>query len=162
MNQLGTKSDTEEFSRSASPRPSSLSTSSAHPAAGLPDLRSRPYRERRQVLLDVVAAVDPPIEPVWSTTDPEEALLWFAALEGTGVEGLVAKPLLSVYTPGKRVWCVNCTFSGSLARAIPSPKERYARPPPRRGRGASDGPPCRLRCRAGDQVPRIRRSRRLR
>jgi hypothetical protein len=132
----------------------------AHPAAGLPDLRPRPYVERRRVLLDVLADVGPPIVPVWSTTDLDEALLWYETLEGTGVEGIVAKPLRSAYKAG-RVWCVDCTFSGSLARAIPSLNERYARPPPRRDRGASDRPPCRLRCRAGDQVPRVRRPRRL-
>jgi hypothetical protein len=72
----------------------------AHPAAGFPDLRPRPYVERRQVLLDVLADVGPPIVPVWSTTDLEEALLWFKTLEGTGVEGIVAKPLRSAYKAG--------------------------------------------------------------
>ncbi|MGW1594934.1 ATP-dependent DNA ligase [Streptomyces sp. NPDC002343] len=75
----------------------------AHPAAGFPDFRPRPYVERRQVLLDVLADVGPPIVPVWSTTDLEEALLWFETLEGTGVEGIVAKPLRSAYKAG-RVW----------------------------------------------------------
>ncbi|MFI1360228.1 hypothetical protein ACH4TV_42590 [Streptomyces sp. NPDC020898] len=37
----------------------------AHPAAGLPDLRPRPYVGHRQVLLDVLANVGPPIVPVW-------------------------------------------------------------------------------------------------
>jgi hypothetical protein len=32
---------------------------------------------------------------VSSTTDLEEALLWFETLEGTGVEVIVAKPLKS-------------------------------------------------------------------
>ncbi|MFD8933210.1 ATP-dependent DNA ligase [Streptomyces mirabilis] len=75
----------------------------AHPAAGFPDLRPRPYVERRQVLLDVLADTGPPIVPVWSTTDLDEALLWYEALEGTGVEGIVAKPLRSPYKAG-RVW----------------------------------------------------------
>ncbi|MFF2167229.1 hypothetical protein ACFVWP_42135 [Streptomyces sp. NPDC058175] len=70
----------------------------AHPAAGFPDLRPRPYVERRQVLLDVLANTGPPIEPVWSTTDLDKALLWYEALEGTGVEGIVAKPLRGAYT----------------------------------------------------------------
>jgi ATP-dependent DNA ligase len=74
-----------------------------HPAAGLPDLRPRPYTERRQVFLDVLADVGPPIVPVWSTTDLDEALLWFETLEGRGVEGIVAKPLRSAYKAG-RVW----------------------------------------------------------
>ncbi|WP_233436211.1 RNA ligase family protein [Streptomyces anulatus] len=75
----------------------------AHSAAGLPDLRPRPYVERRQVLPDVVANVGPPIAPVCSTTDPDEALLWYETLEGTGVEGIAAKPLQSSYKAG-RVW----------------------------------------------------------
>lgn len=87
----------------------------AHPAAGFPDLRPRPYVERRQVLLDVLADVGPPIVPVWSTTDLDEALLWYETLGGTGVEGLVAKPLWSAYKAG-RVWakvrngrnCISC------------------------------------------------------
>ncbi|MER5227925.1 DNA ligase [Streptomyces flaveus] len=75
----------------------------AYPAAGHPDLRPRPYTERRQVLLDVLADVGPPIVPVWSTTDLDEALLWCETLEGTGIEGIVAKPLRSAYKAG-RVW----------------------------------------------------------
>ena len=59
--------------------------------------------ERRQVLLDVLTDVGPPIVPVWSTTDRDEALLWYETLEGTGVEGIVAKPLRSAYKAG-RVW----------------------------------------------------------
>lgn len=69
----------------------------AHPAAGSCDLRPRPYVERSQVLLDVLADAGPPIVPVWSTTDLDEALLWFEMPEGTGVEGIVAKPLKSAY-----------------------------------------------------------------
>ncbi|MFJ4536673.1 hypothetical protein ACIP39_12005 [Streptomyces tibetensis] len=55
----------------------------AHPAAGFLDLAAS-YVELRQVLLDVLADVGPPIVPVWSTTGLEEALLWFEPLEGTG------------------------------------------------------------------------------
>ncbi|MFC9429625.1 hypothetical protein ACFTZC_28755, partial [Streptomyces sp. NPDC056987] len=86
----------------------------AHPEAG--DLRPRPYTERRQVLLGVLAGIGPPIEPVWSTTDRGEAVLWYETLEGTGVEGLVAKPLRSVYKAG-RSWCVNCTNRSGSERA---------------------------------------------
>ncbi|MFI1488847.1 hypothetical protein [Streptomyces sp. NPDC020747] len=82
----------------------------AHSAGGFPDLRPRPYTERRQVLLDVLAGLGPTIVAVWSTTDLAEALLWYESLEGTGVEGIVAKPLRSAYRAG-RVWCVDCTIS---------------------------------------------------
>ncbi|MFJ4633799.1 hypothetical protein [Streptomyces sp. NPDC088847] len=37
------------------------------------DLRPRPYTERRQALLDVLEGIGPPLEPVWSTTDRDEA-----------------------------------------------------------------------------------------
>jgi ATP-dependent DNA ligase len=58
--------------------------------------------ERRQVLLDVLADTGPPIVPVWPTTDPDEALLWYEALEGTGAEGIVAKPLRGEVRPGSQ------------------------------------------------------------
>lgn len=51
----------------------------------------------------MLADVGPPIVPVWSTTDLDEALLWNETLEGTGVEGIVAKPLESAYK-ASRVW----------------------------------------------------------
>lgn len=51
----------------------------------------------------MLADVGPPIVPVWSTTDRDGALLWYEALEGTGAEGIVAKPLRSAYRAG-RVW----------------------------------------------------------
>ncbi|MDH6222077.1 hypothetical protein [Streptomyces pseudovenezuelae] len=94
----------------------------AYPAGGLPDLRPRPYSERRQVLLDVLAGIGPPIQPVWSTTDRSEALLWYEALRGTGVEGIVAKPLRSSYAPG-RIWSkirnrMNCIERNTLQLAV--------------------------------------------
>ncbi|MGW3209135.1 hypothetical protein [Streptomyces sp. NPDC001135] len=51
----------------------------------------------------MLADVGLPIVPVWSTTDLDEALLWYETLEGMGVEGIVAKPLRSAYKAG-RVW----------------------------------------------------------
>ncbi|NEB03736.1 hypothetical protein G3I78_32475 [Streptomyces sp. SID13726] len=52
----------------------------AHPAAGFPDLRPHPYSERRQVLLDVLADVGPPIEPVALSTrsDSTSTPIWEA------------------------------------------------------------------------------------
>ncbi|MFC7912098.1 DNA ligase-like domain-containing protein [Streptomyces nigra] len=66
----------------------------AHPAAGFPDLRPRPYSERRQVLLDVLADVGPPIEPVWSTTDRDEALLWSRSVRGRAWRASCSQTLL--------------------------------------------------------------------
>ncbi|MFC9425754.1 hypothetical protein [Streptomyces sp. NPDC056987] len=71
---------------------------------GLPDPRPRPYSERRQVLMEVLANVGPPIEPVWSTTDRDEALLRYENLEGTDVEGIVFNRLDQRYVPNARGW----------------------------------------------------------
>lgn len=43
------------------------------------DLRPRPYSERRAALLDVLAGMGPPIEPVPATVDPETARGWWQA-----------------------------------------------------------------------------------
>ncbi|WP_055489053.1 hypothetical protein [Streptomyces sp. TP-A0356] len=34
----------------------------------------------------MLADVGPPIVPVWSTTDLDEALLWYTGVEGTGAD----------------------------------------------------------------------------
>ncbi|MFJ5842909.1 hypothetical protein ACIQGO_40395 [Streptomyces shenzhenensis] len=75
----------------------------AHPAAGFCGLRPRPYMERRRVLVDVLVDVGAPIGPVRSATDLNEALLWYTALKETGVEEIVAKPLMSACKAG-RIW----------------------------------------------------------
>lgn len=73
----------------------------AHPDHG--DVRARPYSERRQLLLDVLADVPPPIQPVPATDDPEVALVWYETLHEQGVEGIVAKRAGSPYRAG-RIW----------------------------------------------------------
>lgn len=108
----------------------------------------RPYVERRQVLLDVLADAGPSIVPVWSTTDLDEALLWYAALEGTGVEGIVAKPLRGAYKAG-RVWAkirhadtVDAAVVGFTGSAR-HPKALTVRLPDGRGRCPNGRPrPC--------------------
>jgi ATP-dependent DNA ligase len=70
------------------------------------DLRGRPLRERRQYLEDLMAAARPPLQLVPATTDREVALAWardYAAAR-VGIEGLVLKPLDSLYVPGRRGW----------------------------------------------------------
>jgi len=66
------------------------------------DLRRRPYRERREQLLDLLdnAPRSTPIQAVPMTTDPDEALAWAGAF-GAGIEGIVSKPLDGTYRAGR-------------------------------------------------------------
>ncbi|MEU0940929.1 ATP-dependent DNA ligase [Embleya sp. NPDC005971] len=64
------------------------------------DLRRRPYRERRERLLDLLQNAPALIQPVPMTTDPTEALAWVGAFGG-GIEGCVSKPLDSPYRAGR-------------------------------------------------------------
>ncbi|MEU9781450.1 DNA ligase [Streptomyces phaeochromogenes] len=98
-------------SRAASTPARARQLAEAHPAAYIVwdvlalggDVRARPYDERRTLLLDVLRDIGPPIQPVWATDDPKEAMLWYAALRERGVEGLVAKRSGSAYRAG-RIW----------------------------------------------------------
>lgn len=65
--------------------------------AELGDVRSRPYVERRALLLDVLEDVGPPLQVVPATDDRGTALVWCEALRAQGVEGLVAKHATSTY-----------------------------------------------------------------
>ncbi|WP_308293554.1 DNA ligase [Streptomyces sp. RM72] len=71
--------------------------------AELGDVRSRPYLERRALLLDVLEDVGPPLQVVPTTDDRDTALLWYEALRAQGVEGLVAKHGTSTYRAA-RIW----------------------------------------------------------
>ncbi|MEV7897407.1 ATP-dependent DNA ligase [Streptomyces cyaneofuscatus] len=78
----------------------------AHPDHGGDVLAARPYTERRAVLVDVLADVGPPLQPVLATSDRDIALQWYETLQPQGVEGIVAKPGGSAYPFGGRtVWC---------------------------------------------------------
>ncbi|MER6616297.1 DNA ligase [Streptomyces xantholiticus] len=72
-----------------------------HPDLG--NVRSRPYTQRRQLLLEVLADIGPPIQPVPATDDYDTAMLWYEKLQTQGIEGIVAKRATSVYRPG-RIW----------------------------------------------------------
>ncbi|MEU8772030.1 hypothetical protein AB0C94_34450 [Streptomyces griseus] len=77
----------------------------AHPDHGADALAARPYTERRTVLVDVLAAIGPPLQPVLATADRGTALHWYETLQPQGVEGIVAKPVGSPYPFGARtVW----------------------------------------------------------
>ncbi|MGW8688106.1 ATP-dependent DNA ligase [Streptomyces sp. NPDC055817] len=71
----------------------------AHPELG--DVRSRPYTERRALLLDLLHDVPPPIQAVPATDDPEVAQLWYDTLQGQGIEGVVCKRATSPYRAGR-------------------------------------------------------------
>lgn len=74
-----------------------------HPEHG--DTRSLPYLERRQLLLDLLAAygIGPPVQPVPATDDVATAKIWFEVLQAQGIEGIVCKRASSTYRAG-RVW----------------------------------------------------------
>ncbi|WP_399553866.1 DNA ligase (plasmid) [Streptomyces anulatus] len=73
-----------------------------HPVEG--DVRGRPYTERRALLVDLLAAVGPPIQAVPTTDDYEVARAWYESLTAQGVEGLVAKRGSAGYPSGRRGW----------------------------------------------------------
>ncbi|MFE3906128.1 hypothetical protein ACFXPY_39245 [Streptomyces sp. NPDC059153] len=75
-----------------------------HPDPAIGDLRSRPYTQRRAYLLELLADVGPPIQPVPATDDPDVALAWHEALQSDGIEGIVAKRAGASYPSGRRGW----------------------------------------------------------
>jgi ATP-dependent DNA ligase len=62
----------------------------------------RPLAERRGALEHALAGAAPPIHLTPATRDHATAVSWFGQFEGAGLDGVVAKPLLSVYEPGVR------------------------------------------------------------
>ncbi len=67
-------------------------------------LLDRPFRDRRAMLETALAHLvdSDPIHLTRLTTDPDRAARWFEDFEGAGLDGVVAKGLDSLYTPGKR------------------------------------------------------------
>lgn len=66
-------------------------------------LLDAPFGERRAALESLFDGVRPPLHLTRTTTDAALAERWLAEFEGAGLDGVVAKPLASPYTPGKRV-----------------------------------------------------------
>jgi ATP-dependent DNA ligase len=66
------------------------------------DVRSAPQRERRASLEALLADVDPPIHLTPMTRDRAVAVRWLDQFEGAGLDGVIAKPDMGVYQPGKR------------------------------------------------------------
>lgn len=71
-------------------------------ALGSEVLLDRPLRRRRELLLEALGNVEPPVWLTPTTTDRDAALAWFEQLEGAGLDGLIAKELDSPYQPGVR------------------------------------------------------------
>jgi ATP-dependent DNA ligase len=72
-------------------------------ALGDDDLMGRPFRERRERLVEALAKADAPVHVTRATADMGLARTWFETFEGAGLDGVVAKPLDGPYLPDKRV-----------------------------------------------------------
>ena len=71
-------------------------------AAGRRDLRAAPQHERRQRLEQLLADASPPLHLTPMTRDADVAARWLREFEGAGLDGVIAKPELAAYQPGKR------------------------------------------------------------
>ena len=71
-------------------------------AAGGKDVRHTPQVERRVLLETLLAKAMPPVHVTPVTRDRALAVEWLARFEGAGLDGVIAKPELAVYQPGKR------------------------------------------------------------
>jgi ATP-dependent DNA ligase len=67
------------------------------------DYSNRPFAERRTALEAFVADIGDPIHLSQTTEDVGVARRWLTEFEGAGLDGVVAKPLLAPYAPGKRL-----------------------------------------------------------
>jgi len=66
------------------------------------DLMARPQQERRGALERLLRDVAPPVYLTPATRDRAVAEQWLQEFEGAGLDGVIAKPLGTVYQPGKR------------------------------------------------------------
>jgi ATP-dependent DNA ligase len=66
------------------------------------DLRQVPQHERRAALERLLADARPPVHLTPMTRDPELASEWLTRFEGAGLDGVIVKPLDTLYEPGKR------------------------------------------------------------
>ena len=72
-------------------------------ALGADDLRARPFAERRVLLEQALAGVEPPLHLTPATRDREVAREWFERFEGAGLDGVVAKAVDLPYRENERV-----------------------------------------------------------
>ncbi|MFJ6316122.1 DNA ligase [Streptomyces californicus] len=73
-----------------------------HPTRG--QTTALPYTERRQLLLDLLHGIPPPIQAVPATDDRAVAVAWYEGLQDQGIEGIVAKKGTAAYPLGRRAW----------------------------------------------------------
>ena len=66
------------------------------------DVRETPLADRRVLLERSLADVKPPIHLTPMTRDAAMATEWLSRFEGAGLDGVIAKPELGIYEPGKR------------------------------------------------------------
>ena len=71
-------------------------------AVGGRDVRGTAQGERRVLLEDLLAGVEPPLHLTPMTRDRAVATEWLSRFEGAGLDGVVAKPEHGSYDPGKR------------------------------------------------------------
>lgn len=67
------------------------------------DLRPLPLQARRDTLAELLADAEPPLHLTPASTDPATARDWFERFEGSGFDGVMAKPLDGPYVEDKRV-----------------------------------------------------------
>jgi ATP-dependent DNA ligase len=72
-------------------------------ARGGTSLIESSFDERRDSLVDLLGEMVEPIHVSQLTRDADTAQRWLVEFEGAGLDGVVAKPLLAPYAPGKRV-----------------------------------------------------------
>jgi len=72
-------------------------------AVGDDSLLAAPFRERRARLEQVLRDARAPLHLSRQTFDMDTAERWLEEFEGAGLDGVVAKPLEAVYSPGKRI-----------------------------------------------------------
>jgi ATP-dependent DNA ligase len=66
------------------------------------NLMSHEQRERRTKLEELLQTTRPPIYLTPMTRDRDRAAAWLKEFEGAGLDGVIAKPELAIYQPGKR------------------------------------------------------------
>ena len=67
------------------------------------DLRGEPFQSRRRELESLISSAMPPIHLTPATRESSVASDWFRRFEGAGLDGVIAKPVLGIYEPNKRV-----------------------------------------------------------
>ncbi|NUV65620.1 DNA ligase [Streptomyces sp. CAI-121] len=73
-----------------------------HPQRG--QTTGLPYTQRRQLLVDLLHDIPPPIQAVPTTDDRDVAIAWYDGLQEQGIEGIVCKKGTAGYPMNRRGW----------------------------------------------------------